>query len=83
MLEMIKRIDILTPLSIKPEVIAIKYALASDIASALSALGASGGTSVGKSSSGRDELWRQRERIGAAVSEIPGNGHSGGCRRLS
>jgi general secretion pathway protein D len=52
MLEMIKRIDILTPLSIKPEVIPIKYALASDIASALSALGASGGTSVGKSTSG-------------------------------
>lgn len=52
MMEMIHRIDILTPLSIKPEVIPIKYALASDIASALSALGASGGTSVGKSSSG-------------------------------
>jgi general secretion pathway protein D len=52
MLDMIKKIDVLTPLAIKPRVIAIKYALASDIASALSALGASGGTSVGKSSSG-------------------------------
>jgi general secretion pathway protein D len=52
MVEMVKRIDVLTPLIIKPQVIKIKYALASDIASALSALGASGGTSVGKSSSG-------------------------------
>ena len=64
MLEMIKRIDILTPLSIKPEVIPIKYALASDIASALSALGASGGTAVGKSSSG--------------ATSFGGNGASGG-----
>ena len=52
MMEMVAKIDVLTPNSIKPEVIPIKYALASDIASALSALGASGGTSVGKSSSG-------------------------------
>jgi general secretion pathway protein D len=52
MVEMVKKIDVVTPLIIKPRVIAIKYALASDIASALSALGASGGTSVGKSSSG-------------------------------
>jgi general secretion pathway protein D len=52
MLDMIKKIDVLTPLAIKPKVIPIKYALASDIATALSALGASGGTSVGKSSSG-------------------------------
>jgi general secretion pathway protein D len=52
MLEMVKRIDVTTPNSIKPKVIPIKYALASDIASALSALGASGGTSIGKSTSG-------------------------------
>ncbi|MGD0814802.1 MAG: secretin N-terminal domain-containing protein [Verrucomicrobiota bacterium] len=52
MMEMVEKIDVLTPNSIKPEVIPIKYALASDIASALSALGASGGTSVGKSTSG-------------------------------
>jgi general secretion pathway protein D len=52
MMEMVAKIDVLTPNSIKPEVIPIKYALAADIASALSALGASGGTSVGKSSSG-------------------------------
>ena len=52
MMEMVEKIDVLTPNSIKPEVIPIKYALASDIASALSALGASGGASVGKSTSG-------------------------------
>jgi general secretion pathway protein D len=52
MLEMVEKIDVLTPNSIKPEVIPIKYALASDIASALSALGASGGSAVGKSTSG-------------------------------
>lgn len=52
MMEMIKRIDVSSPLIIKPRVIAIKYALASDIASALSSLGAGGGTSVGKSTSG-------------------------------
>jgi general secretion pathway protein D len=52
MLEMVSKIDVLTPNSIKPEVIPIKYAQASDIASALSALGASGGTAVGKSSTG-------------------------------
>jgi general secretion pathway protein D len=52
MLEMVQSIDVLTPLVIKPEVIPIRYALAADISSALSALGASGGTSVGKSSSG-------------------------------
>lgn len=52
MMEMVAKIDVLTPNSIKPEVIPIKYALASDIASALGALGASGGTSVGKSTSG-------------------------------
>jgi general secretion pathway protein D len=52
MMEMVEKIDVLTPNSIKPEVIPIKYALASDISTALSALGASGGSSVGKSTSG-------------------------------
>jgi general secretion pathway protein D len=52
MMEMVAKIDVETPNTIKPKVIAIKYALASDIASALSALGASGGTSVGKQTSG-------------------------------
>jgi general secretion pathway protein D len=52
MLEMVEKIDVLTPLVVKPRVVPIRYALASDIAQALSALGASGGTSVGRSSSG-------------------------------
>jgi general secretion pathway protein D len=52
MLEMVRKIDVLTPNSVKPEVIPIKYALASDISSALSSLGAGGGGSVGKSTSG-------------------------------
>ena len=52
MMEMVEKIDVLTPNSVKPEVIPIKYALASDIASALGSLGAGGGTSVGKSTTG-------------------------------
>jgi general secretion pathway protein D len=52
MLEMVRKIDVLTPNSIKPEVIPIKYALASDIAAALGSLGAGGGGSVGKQTSG-------------------------------
>jgi general secretion pathway protein D len=52
MVEMIHKIDVVTPLIIKPHVIPIKYALASDIASALGQLGAGAGGSVGKSTSG-------------------------------
>lgn len=52
MMDIIRQIDVLTPNSIKPEIIPIKYALASDIASALGELGASGGGSVGKQTSG-------------------------------
>jgi type II secretory pathway component GspD/PulD (secretin) len=52
MLEMVEKIDVSSPLIIKPRVIPIKYALASDISSALSQLGAGGGSSVGRSSSG-------------------------------
>jgi general secretion pathway protein D len=76
MLEMVKKIDVLTPLIIKPQVIPIKYALASDIASALSALGASGGTSVGKSSSGATSFGRN----GATGNGLQGgvNGQNGG-----
>jgi len=40
------------PATIKPEVIAIKYGSASDVAAALRALGASGGAAVGRSTSG-------------------------------
>jgi general secretion pathway protein D len=76
MVEMIKRIDVLTPLAIKPRVIAIKYALASDIASALSALGASGGTAVGKSSSGAG--FSLGNRSGASGGSFTGAGSMGG-----
>ncbi len=51
MLEMVERIDIPTPLEIRPKVIPIKYALASDIQQVLGSLGGGGGgISVGRSS---------------------------------
>ncbi|HEY3913089.1 MAG TPA: secretin N-terminal domain-containing protein [Verrucomicrobiae bacterium] len=73
MIDMIKKIDVSSPLIVKPEIIPIRYALASDIASALSALGASGGTSVGKSSSGAN--FGSRSGSGNGFS---GNGTGGG-----
>ena len=87
MLEMVKKIDVLTPLIVKPEVIPIKYALASDIASALSALGASGGTSVGKSTSGANfggTGSRQRhDGASAASAAAAARRHRRQQRRLS
>jgi general secretion pathway protein D len=51
MLEVIKQIDVVSELNVKPEVIPIKYALASDISQVLGSLTASGpGLSVGRSS---------------------------------
>jgi general secretion pathway protein D len=51
MLEIIKKVDIVTPLAVKPEVIPIKYALSSDIAQVLGSLTASGpGVQVGSRS---------------------------------
>jgi len=53
MLEMIKKIDVSVPSEFISEVIPIKYALASDIASALNSLSTGGGsTTVGASSAG-------------------------------
>lgn len=53
MLEMIKEIDVTVPSEYISEVIPIKYALASEIASALNALSSGGGaTSVGSSGTG-------------------------------
>jgi general secretion pathway protein D len=53
MLEMVKKIDISVPSEFISEVIPIKYALASDIASALNSLSTGGGaTTVGSSSAG-------------------------------
>jgi general secretion pathway protein D len=51
MMEMLEKIDVSSPLILKPRIINIKYALASDIASALAQLGATGG-SFGHSTSG-------------------------------
>ena len=52
MLEMVEKLDVESSLTIKSKVIPIKYALATDISAALSQLGAGGGGSVGRSSSG-------------------------------
>ena len=53
MLELIKEIDVSVPSDYISKVIPIKYALASDIASALNALGSGGGsTTVGSSTTG-------------------------------
>lgn len=50
MLELINKIDVTVPLDYDSEVIPIKYAKASDIASALGSLGGGTGTSIGHSS---------------------------------
>jgi len=52
MLEMVEKLDVESALTVKSEVIPIRYALAEDISSALSQLGAGVGGSVGKPSSG-------------------------------
>jgi general secretion pathway protein D len=72
MMEMVAKIDVLTPNSIKPEVIKIKYALASDIAAALSSLGAGGGAAVGKSTSG------SQFKSGTGTTTTTGNSTFGG-----
>jgi general secretion pathway protein D len=65
-------------LIIKPEVIPIKYALASDIASALGQLGAGAGGSVGKSSSGANF-----KSGGTGSSGSFGSGGGGGMNGVS
>jgi general secretion pathway protein D len=47
MLEVIRQLDVIVPLEWDSKVIPIKYALADDIASALSTLGGGGGASIG------------------------------------
>jgi general secretion pathway protein D len=49
---MVEKLDVESALTIKSKVIPIKYALATDISAALGQLGAQGGTSVGRSTSG-------------------------------
>ncbi|MGA2557675.1 MAG: secretin N-terminal domain-containing protein, partial [Verrucomicrobiota bacterium] len=52
MLEMVEKLDVESPLTVKSKVIPIRYALATDISSALGQLGASASGSVGHQSSG-------------------------------
>jgi type II secretory pathway component GspD/PulD (secretin) len=52
MLEMVEKLDVESSLTIKSTNIPIRYALATDISAALSQLGAQGGGSVGRPSSG-------------------------------
>lgn len=53
MLEVLEKVDVVSELNVKPEVIPIKYALAGDIAQVLGSLTSSGpGVSVGRSSRG-------------------------------
>ncbi|HWD17859.1 MAG TPA: secretin N-terminal domain-containing protein [Verrucomicrobiae bacterium] len=79
MLEMVEKIDVSSPLQVKPEVIPIKYALASDIATALTALGATGGTSVGGSGkSGANFSARSGSGGGFGSGSGSGFGSSGG-----
>ena len=85
MVEMVHKIDVVTPLIIKPHVVPIKYALASDIASALGQLGAGAGGSVGKSTSGASFNTGNRSGsssgftgAGANGNGIGGIGGSGG-----
>src|ERR1019366_3732948 len=52
MLEMVEKLDVESALTIKSEVIPIRYALATDISAALGQLGAASSGSVGRSTSG-------------------------------
>jgi general secretion pathway protein D len=78
MMEIVEKIDVSSPMEVKPEVIPIKYALASDIANALSSLsGGGGGTvSVGSHQSGGG-LGAGRFGGGAGGGGIGGMGGSG------
>jgi Mg-chelatase subunit ChlD len=81
MAEMIKKIDVPSLAAIKPEVIKIKYGLASDVASALSALGASGGTAIGRSTSaanfgGPSERASFQNNLNKVVQDAAGAGSS-------
>jgi general secretion pathway protein D len=80
MLEMIKKIDITYESEFISEVIPIKYALASDIASALNSLSGGGGgaTSVGGTGAGGRSTGRTTGAAGSAASRFGGGGGYGG-----
>lgn len=73
MMEMVEKIDVSSPMVIKPKVIPIKYALASDIANALGSLsGGGGGTvSVGSHQAGGG-LGASRGGIGGGIGGVGG-----------
>jgi general secretion pathway protein D len=70
MLEILERVDTVTPLEVKPEVIPIKYALARDIQTVLSSL-SSGGGSLSVGGTGRTGL------SGGGTSGFGQNANSG------
>ncbi len=82
MLELIKKIDVFVPVEITPEVIPIKYALASDISSVLSSLtsgGGSGGASVGGTGGvGRSSRSRGAGRSGTGLGGTGGQANQFG-----
>jgi general secretion pathway protein D len=73
MLEVIETLDTVTPLEVKPEVIPIKYALASDIQTVLGSLTASGpGVSVGRSTRGANTTGSGYQPGAPGQAGIPG-----------
>ena len=71
-LEMVEKLDVESALTIKSEIIPIRYALAEDISAALSQLGAGAGGGVGKSSTGAGSFSK------SSTSTTPGGMNSGG-----
>ncbi len=80
MLEMIARIDISVPAEYISEVIPIRYAKVEDIASALSALGGSGGgmVSIGGGTASAPISGMRGGSTGGAISGVGGGGIGGG-----
>lgn len=77
MLEVIEKIDTIAPMTIKPEVIPIKYALASDIQQVLGSLTASGpGISVGRSTRGASTTANGYQPGAPGASPIQGQPNS-------
>ncbi|MDB6112709.1 MAG: Type and secretion system protein, partial [Pedosphaera sp.] len=73
-LELIEQIDVTTPLDYETRVIPIKYALASEIATALGSLGGGTGTSIGHSSASSGSP----AGIGGGFGGAGGGGINGG-----
>jgi len=78
MLELIKKIDVSVPSEFVSEVIAIKYAMASDIASALNSLSSGGGGGATLGSSGAGGMGGSRGGTGSRMGGGIGGMRSGG-----